>query len=123
MSTFKTDANNDLYLDAGGNIAIATTSIEVTQQLCQNYLQTFLGEIFVNLKAGVDWFGIMLSDYTGLQDKINELTRVLLTVPNVASVIDVQYAQDKEAGTISFAIQVQTNTGETVTLSPLTLGV
>jgi hypothetical protein len=120
ITTFLTDStNNDLYLDASNNIAMSHTDIETTKQLCQNYIQTFLGEIFVNLKAGVDWFGIMLTEYTGLQDKINELTRVLLTVPNVKSITDVQYGQDKETGVINFVIQVQTTQGNSFTLTQI----
>lgn len=110
-STYLCDASNDIYLDSNGNIATATRDIDVAGQLCKNFLNTFLGDIFTDLNLGTDWFGILLSDQVTMQDKVDEITRVLLTVPFVTGVNQVQMSQDPQAGQIAFDIEVQTNAG------------
>lgn len=115
-------ATNDLFLDANKNIAVYVTQADYTKQLCQNYLQTFLGECFTNQSLGVDYFGILLNEFTSLQDKISELRRVLLTVPNVLQVLDVKYSQDKATGIIQFEIEILTSFG-TLSLNDLKVGV
>lgn len=112
MLTFSCDANNDLYLDAKGNISTFTKDIEVIGQLVTNYLQTFLGEVFTDTSIGVDWFGVMLSDSNTLQDKIDEISAWILQVPKVTAINDIQYEQDKETRELKFNIDIQTIAGQ-----------
>jgi len=102
QQVFLTDANNDLYLDASGNFAMATTKITIAQQLSKTFLWTFLGEVFTDTTLGTDYFGIIFNQYNSLQDKINEITRVLLTVPAITSVESIAYTQYKQSGVITF---------------------
>lgn len=122
MITFACDSNSDLYLDSRGNIATFIRDIDVAAQLCNNYLRTFLGDVFTDLSIGTDWFGIILSEDTGLQSKIDEITRVLLTVPFVTAVNQVQISQNSETREISLDVEVQTTAG-VLTLEPVTAGV
>jgi hypothetical protein len=122
MRTFITDAStNDLLLDKSGNIAMAKSNIEVAKQLSRNYLLTFIGEIFTDQSVGTKWFDIMLNDFVGLNGKIAELKRVLLTVPFIEGVEEVKYSQDKESGTITFEITIKTEYG-TIKLDDITVG-
>jgi hypothetical protein len=110
-STFSTDGSNDLFLDSNNNIAIYKDQINVCKQLCQNYTQTFLSEVFTDNTLGLDWFGIMFNEFVSLNDKILELKRVLLTVPYVLDIISVQYSQDKTTSTVTFEVDVLTEFG------------
>lgn len=110
-STFSTDGSNDLFLDSNNNIAIYKDQINVCKQLCQNYTQTFLSEVFTDNTLGLDWFGIMFNEFVSLNDKILELKRVLLTVPYVLDIISVQYSQDKTTSTATFEVDVLTEFG------------
>lgn len=122
MSIYLCDANNDSYLDANNHIARATSNITEVKQLCENKLRTFLREVFTDVTIGTDWFGIMLTPNTSLASKNNELTRVILSVPNVKSVDEIQYAQNIETREITFIIDITCVYGS-FTISDLTLGV
>ena len=97
-----TDTNNDLYLAPDNHLAFYSSNITIAKQLAKNYLWTFRGEIFTNTELGTDYFGIILNQYNSMQDKINELTKQLLTVPYVTGVESIGYTQDKVTGVITF---------------------
>jgi hypothetical protein len=122
MSIYLTDANNDTYLDSNNHIARATTNITEVQQLVTNKLRTFLREVFTDISIGTDWFGIMLTNLTSLASKNAELTRVIMTVPKVVSVDNIEYKQNAETREISFYITITCVYG-TFTITDLTLGV
>lgn len=122
MSIYLLDNNGDTYLDANNHIARASSNIDEVKQLCSNKLRTFLREIFTNITLGTDWFGIMLTPNTSLASKNAELTRVILSVPNVKSVDSIEYTQDVETRELTFTITVTCIYGQ-FTISDLTLGV
>jgi hypothetical protein len=119
--TFLTDSNNDLYLDSNNNLAIVKTSIGITAELAKNYLRTFLNEILVDQSLGLDFFGIMFNDFASLEDKIEEIERVCLTIPLVDSIESVGYTQDKITGVISFNPILVTSLGY-VTIDNIMVG-
>lgn len=120
ISLLTDDVNNDLYLDDKGNLALSLTRLQAIKQLVQNKLQTFLGEISINLDEGVDYFGIILPDEIPLESKINELVANILEVPGVLGVSNVDYSIDKYAGQANFDITIQTDAGN-INLSDLSL--
>jgi hypothetical protein len=116
---FLTDNSNDLYLNSSNHLAIGTRDVEIAAQLARNFIWTFLGEVFTDTELGLDYFGIVLSEFTSLQDKLNELARVLLTVPFVIKVESIAYTQDKKTGVITFNPIIKTTDGESVTLNDI----
>lgn len=122
MKTFATtDNTNDLYLDENKNIAVARDPRLVIKNLVQNKLQTFLGEIFTDNRIGVDYFGVILNENRPLQESIQMLTNVILSVPGVMAVEDSRYAQDKVERTVTFSFTILSRFG-TINLNDLTLG-
>lgn len=109
--TLRTDSNGDLFLDSGNNLSVATSNIDVASELAKNYLRTFLGEVFTDKSIGLDYFGIIFNDYAGLQDKVNEISRVALQVELVQEVESVGYSQDKNLSTITFNPTLKTVDG------------
>lgn len=123
MSTFATNsALNDLYLDDNNNIAIYTDQLNEIKQKCNNNLKTILSEVFIDNTIGVDWFGILLSEDTTMQDKINEISKNILNIDGVLSIQNISYQQDKNTREITFIIDVLTEQG-IITINDLVLGV
>lgn len=116
-----TDANNDIYLDAGNNIALARTNLEAVKQLINCKLKTFKGEIFTDTDIGTDWFGLILTDTTTIATKNEELKRVILSCDGVISVDSIKYFDNKESGEIEFEIDVTCVYG-TIKINDLSLG-
>jgi hypothetical protein len=116
---FLTDNSNDLYLNSSNHLAIGIRDVEIAAQLARNFIWTVLGEVFTDTELGLDYFGIVLSEFTSLQDKLNELARVLLTVPFVIKVESIAYTQDKKTGVITFNPIIKTTDGESVTLNDI----
>lgn len=111
MSTFLTNtATNDLYLDAAMNIAISNTRIQEIQQLINNKLQTFLGEIETNLDEGVDYFGTVFNQYLPITSRVNEIIARILEVTGVVGVINIDYAENND-GIMNLTFTIQTDVG------------
>jgi hypothetical protein len=117
---FLTNASNDLYLNSAGHLAITNKNREVAAQLAKNFLWTFKGEIFTDQERGTDYFGIILNEFTSLQDKLDEITRRLLMVPFVESIESMGYSFDRETGVMTINPTLNTTEGP-VTLQ--TIGV
>lgn len=47
--------SHDLFVDASGNLAVATDA-DAVGQLCKQRLKTYLGEWFLDQTVGVPWF-------------------------------------------------------------------
>jgi hypothetical protein len=121
MISLLTDTTtNDLYLDAKGNLAISTSRIEAIRQLIQNKLQTFLGEIAINLDEGVDYFGIVLDNTVPLQAKLIEISNKILEVEGVVGITNSDYSLNDSKTEATFDLTIQTDVGN-INLSDLTL--
>lgn len=55
MITLDITGNNDIYLDSGGNLAVAQ-GIDGVEAACRNYAQTILGEMMHATDMGVPYF-------------------------------------------------------------------
>jgi hypothetical protein len=118
---FLTDSNNDLYLNTANHLAIATKNRNVAAQLAKNFLWTFKGEIFTDQERGTDYFGIILNEFTSLQDKLDEITRRLLMVPFVEGIESMGYTFDKETGVMTINPTLNTTQGP-ITLQTVGVG-
>ena len=110
--TFSLDPEtNDMSVDANGNFAGFTTRIDQIRQLVVCYLQTFLGEIPTNLALGVDYHGIIFPEFLTQGTKINELVRVILTVPGVQTITDFNISPNRQTGEMDYDFVIQTDAG------------
>lgn len=76
MQTIAINANNDIYLDNSGNIAVKT-DINAMADIFTNKSQTNKGELLYNTEKGIDFFNTIFSSpyYPDLFQKevVNEL--------------------------------------------------
>lgn len=112
LRTFALDPNtNDMYLDEAGNFAGFKDRLSSIGQLLTCRLQTFLGEVPTNLKKGVDYHGIIFTDFLTQQSKINELIRVIIATEGVVSVENFTISPDKAKGIMGYNFTIKTDAG------------
>lgn len=82
----------DFELDSNGDIAVVDNA-EAVKEAVVYYLQTFLGDIYVDLTKGVNYFGIVFNNQTTLMQKKNEIQRNVLKIEDIISVdnIDIKF--------------------------------
>lgn len=112
MKTLATNSNNDIFIDARGNLAVAT-GLQACTQSCEHASQVLLTELPYAQTRGIAFFdnGLTASPKLGLYEV--QLRRMLLSVPNVEKVLSVGFQLD---GTnLKYEAQIQTSFGvETV---------
>jgi hypothetical protein len=111
ISLLTDDTLNDLYLDDKKNIAVSKTRLIAIKQLIQNKLQTFLGEIPINLDEGVDYFGVILDKFVPMEVKIRELTSKILEVQGVIGIENIDYSFNDNKTQANFDFIIQTDAG------------
>lgn len=75
--------------------------------------------MYFNTELGCDWFDVMLNPDASMQDKINELERVILQVPYTQGIEDLQVQQDyPNIGDVTYNVTIKTTLGN-VELQPL----
>lgn len=82
------DVNGDIEIDPSTGLRMAS-GLEGVEQLCRVATSTFMGEVFTDLKEGLDWYGLILGKPFRENVIRAEFRRVLLTVPNVTEVVAV----------------------------------
>ena len=83
------DSNNDIFLDANGHVARASTLKERVMRLIGTELRTFQGECFTDYEAGVPWFDRVLGNSVLFADEVGEETKdKVREIDGVSSVDD-----------------------------------
>jgi hypothetical protein len=100
-----TKDTNDIQVDADGNFLTTKTRIKDISQLLINRLQTFLGEVPTNLDKGVDYHGIVFSEFLTEQSKINEIVRVIIETDGVIGLEDFSFSSEKQVTSYDFVIK------------------
>jgi len=95
MSTtsIKTDENNDILLDLGGNLILVTDLEACTQDVrAQTLMRT--GEDIYNVKSGVGYFEYIFTPQQNHDEARRSLVNAILSSPDVTSIdrlnIDIQ---------------------------------
>jgi predicted hotdog family 3-hydroxylacyl-ACP dehydratase len=109
LMTFATNENNDLYLDAQGNIAMVF-GIEAAMQVCKNAVQAQLGEMIYNTDQGIPNFQNIWTGVINEQQWEVAIANTLEAVTDVTNVvsIDVTIANN----TISYTAVILTTYGQ-----------
>lgn len=93
MITLKLDENYDLCLDDENNLAIQNNELLEIAQTLMNRCSLVRGEAVDETSRGID-LGIMLNQDRTLDDKKNEIKRVILMDDRVLSVEQIDYKFD-----------------------------
>lgn len=83
--TLAVDHNNDIYIDANGTIAIAT-SLAATMQAAQQAAQAQLGEMEYSADKGMPNFAVVWNGTPNLSQFDAYLRRTILAVPHVTGI-------------------------------------
>ena len=105
-------SNNDVYLDANGNVAVLRSEINVLRQEITTQIQTFLSEVFTDTRIGLDFFGIMINEQLPLGEKQKALSDIITAIDGVIRIESIQFYTDKRTRTASYDINIDTEFGQ-----------
>jgi len=109
-----TNGNNDIYLDASGNLAIASGELAVGQA-CQNVSRASLGEEVFSTNNGIPFFQAVFIGVPKIQIFETYLRNAILSVPGVVQVLSLTTTIANH--TLSYTAVIETAFGQTVTIS------
>lgn len=85
MKTFQTGANNDIFIATNGNLSI-TTDLTALMNICENVVQTMLGELILQGDTGLPNFQLIWAGAPNLAQAENALREALMGVEGVIDV-------------------------------------
>ena len=103
--TFAVNSNNDLYLNAEGNIAYAYDLTAIIQQ-CQQAAKTLLGEMVYNTNQGLPYFQTVWTGTPNIAQDTAALRRAFLAVGGVLEVVSLMTSQTNN--TLSYTAMIRT---------------
>lgn len=103
--TFAVNAQNDLYLDENGNIAIVT-DLEATLQACEQAVKTILGELVLNTSQGVPYFQVVFNGVPNVQIFNASIKQAILAVLGVVQVLSL--ITNVNGAKLNYTAEIQT---------------
>ena len=105
LSTLAVNANNDLYLDASGNLAILT-DVDALQQVIEQSCKVQLGELAFAADEGIPFFQAAWAGVPNIPQFSAALTTTILGIAGVTSLesLDVSAAD----GVLSYTAVIST---------------
>lgn len=111
MITLALDNSYDLFVDERGNIATQASELLEIAQTLMNRCSLIRGEDAYNTSNGIN-IGIMLGqDYT-LDDRKNEIRRVILMDDRVVSIEKIEYRFDTKSRAGYFTPTIKVSLGD-----------
>lgn len=104
MTSFATDARNDIYLDAAGNLAMVA-GLDAVKQDCEHVMKAQVGEMPLALDQGVPTLTTIWANWRPAQFEAYA-RKMLLSVPNVVAVKT--FTLTRAAGVASYVAEIQT---------------
>ena len=104
MTSIATNANNDIYLDATGNLAMVS-GVAAVQQDCEHAMKAQLGEMALFLTSGMPTLETVWANWRPLQFEA-AARRTLLAVPGVVAVK--AFSITRSAGVATYTATIQT---------------
>lgn len=111
MFTLAVDENNDLYLDARGNIA-SVSNLEALRQKIRQRLKLFLSEWFLDTTRGVPYFQNILGEDINQSLAAQILTTEILKEPAVTQVKNVNFGLNDNTRQFKYSAQVDSLYGQ-----------
>lgn len=113
MTTLAEDENNDIFLDASGNLATAT-GLEQCRQNCIAAMEVVLGECVLDLQHGNPYDQTMWSRYLPRAFE-TAARKSLLAVLNTVSVLS--FIITKSGDQANYEAVIQTTFGQNIVVS------
>lgn len=88
MKTFATNQNNDLYLDASGNLVIIE-GLEALMQTINERVTTMLGELVLQTDRGMPNFDTIWNGSPNIPQYNSVLQNAILSVDGVTDVVSI----------------------------------
>jgi hypothetical protein len=83
MSTFYTDADNDLQLDSNGRLVFESDEVVAAAVKLKNRFQRFRGEWFLDTREGIPYFEFVFVKNPNLDVIRRIFTEVILSTPPI----------------------------------------
>jgi hypothetical protein len=119
MSTFLQEPDNDLALrlNARGKKSLVLVKDEVVAGTIKlrNRLQLFLGEWFLDTRIGVPYYQVVLVKNPDLSLVRRMFTKVILSIPVLATVPSLVFSYDKRTRAAGFTFTAYASDGRKVT--------
>lgn len=109
MRSIATDANNDIYLDARGNLAVAE-GIEAVRQAALNTARTNYKEIPLDTERGIPYMAVIFGEHPNIGLFMQFLVQELEQLEFVRGVSD--FTSRVEGSTLKYSLTIQTDYGE-----------
>lgn len=109
MQTISINENNDIYIDASGNLAL-TVDINALADISKNKALTTLGEPQFNQQDGIPYFETIFTDTPKIDLFQAALINSIENTENIERVSNFNYTQNN--GVFSYTLTEQTTFGE-----------
>ena len=110
MKTIATNSDNDVYLDALGNLALVS-DIDALALVIKQRIQTVLGECQLATNVGVDYFGSVFNSPPDVFLFRKQIVNNVEAINGVNSVVN--FEMRIEDSTLKYEMNVSTVYGET----------
>lgn len=114
MKTLGRNADNDLYLEAGGLAILHDADAQCA--VIESILQTQKGELQFDEDGGIDYFGTVLQNPNNIQFWAAQVTSKIEALDFVAAVEDFQYRFDAATSTLYWSMTVVNKDNERLDL-------
>lgn len=114
MITLATNETNDIFIDASGNIAVASGQA-ASAQTVRHAVLTNYGELPLDQTAGVPYFNTVFTDAPNLEAFRQEVQRTAEGVEEVRSVSD--FVIQIKNGVLRYQMKVTLTDGSEVTVN------
>ena len=117
VSVRKLDSNGDWSFGRGRNDYLAN-NLAIMQNI-KTRLNSFLGNCFFDLAAGIDWFGLLGQPGISAQAELNlKITNTILNTAGVVGLLQISSGLDAQR---NFSVSYRVRTVYTVTSGNFTL--
>lgn len=109
--TIAVNADNDMYLDSTGNIALVY-GLQATLQSCAQVAKTILGEMVLATNQGIPYFEVVFNGIPNLTQYSAALQLAWAAVPDVIEIISLTIGQSGNQLTYTAVINTDYGVGE-----------
>lgn len=109
LSFLTDDIHNDLYLDVRGNLALASGAAAIGQ-VCRNALRLSLGELPLNISAGIPYLENVFAANASLSVAQAYMTQAIARVNGVEKIL--AFNLERRGDTLIYRARIRTKQGE-----------
>lgn len=111
MITIATNDNNDIYLDAIGNLVISEGK-DAVAQVCRNAILTIKGELKYDTTKGIPYFDILSQGHADLDTLRFYILKTVQNIEEVQAIKSLNFEANNNE--IRYTLTIETKNGEAV---------